>query len=182
MNEIWKSVESLDGILEVSSHGNVRRISRPLIYKDGRKGVLRAGLLNGAINLGGYRVVSIGAQKYYVHKLVAEAFHGTPQTSMAYQTVNHKNGNKLDNSPDNLEWASYQTNNRHARETGLCKQHGNNTNLSKYSDQFIEAVRNVHSAYNPNWEELGRLFGLSGAHARQIVLRLTRAKSSPVFD
>lgn len=179
MNEIWKPVESLNGALEVSSSGNVRRVARPLVYKDGRAGMLKAGLLNGSVGPVGYRVVSVGPQKYAVHKLVAEAFHGAAQSGMAYQTVNHKNGDKLDNRPENLEWASYRSNNRHARETGLCKQHGTNTNLSKYSDQFIEAVRNVHAAYKPNWEELGRLFGLTGAHARQIVLRLTRAKPSP---
>ena len=181
MEEIWKPVKSLDGALEVSSLGRVRRIARPLIYKDGRQGTLRAGLLSGAVASSGYRMVSVGDLKYLVHRLVAEAFHGAPQADMAYKVVNHKNGDKLDNTPENLEWTSHKGNQEHARSTGLCKQHGQNTNLSKYSDQFIEAVRNVHAAYNPNWEELGRIFGLTGTHARQIVLKLTRARPSPTF-
>lgn len=178
MTEIWKPVESLGGVLEVSSTGRVRRIGRPLIYKDGRSGMLKAGILNGAVMKVGYRMVSVGDAKYLVHRLVAEAFHGTPQDDMVYKTVNHKNGDKLDNRPENLEWATYKANCAHARQTGLNRQHGMNTNLSKYTDQFIDAVRNVHAAYQPNWEELGRLFGLTGTHARQIVLRLTRAKPS----
>lgn len=141
--------------------------------------MLKAGLLNGAVGKHGYRTVTVGDDKYLVHRLVAEAFHGAPQAGMAYKTVNHKNGIKLDNTPENLEWATYAANQSHARATGLCNQHGENTNLSKYTDQFIESVRNVHAAYSPSWEDLGRLFGLTGTHARQIVLRLTRAKPTP---
>lgn len=179
MTEIWIPVPSLAGALEVSSDGRVRRTARPLTYKDGRSGMLKPGILNGSVGANGYKLVSVGDQKYLVHRLVAEAFHGDVQADSVYKTVNHKNGNKLDNRPENLEWASYKSNNNHARDTGLSKQHGVNTNFSKYTDQFIEAVRNVHAAYHPNWEELGRMFGITGAHARQIVLRLTRARPSP---
>lgn len=178
MNEIWKAVPSLDGLLEVSSFGRVRRLARPLVYKDGRKGMLKPGLINGGIGANGYNIVSFGNTKYLAHRLVAEAFLGNPQQDMVYKTVNHINGDKLDNRPENLEWATYGENNRHARETSLNNQHGERSNLSKHSDQLIDAVRNVHAAYSPNWEQLGQLFGLSGCHARQIVLKLTRVKTT----
>jgi len=143
--------------------------------------MLAAGILNGAVMNAGYRIVSISEKQFYVHRLVAEAFHGSPQADMAYKTVNHKNGDKLDNTPDNLEWATYGENARHARATGLCKQHGQNTNLSKHSDQFIQAVRNVHAAYRPSYKELGRLFGLRDGHVGQIIKMETRVKLSPIF-
>lgn len=176
MEEIWKPVESLGGALEVSSLGRVRRIARPLIYKDGRSGVLKPGILNGAVMAAGYRMVSLGDQKFYVHRLVAEAFHGAPKSDMVYKTVNHKNGDKLDNRPENLEWATHKANAAHARKTGLNNQHGERCNLVKHSDQFIQAVRNVHAEYKPSHKKLAQLFGLSAGHVGQIVKGQTRAK------
>lgn len=178
MEETWKPTKRTNGLLEVSSLGRVRRVERALIYKDGRQGVLKAGLLKCAFNSDGYRVVGMGAKQFYVHRLVAEEFLPTPADQFAYQTINHKNGNKGDNSPENLEWATYASNNSHSRGSGLNKQHGENTNLSKYSDKFVSAIRNVHAKYSPSWKDLGVLFGISAVHARDIVLNLTRAKNS----
>lgn len=123
-------------------------------------------------------VVSLGKTKLYAHRLVAEAFLDAPSDVFAYQTVNHKNGDKLDNRPENLEWASQRVNQQHARASGLNRQHGENTNLSKYSDQFIQAVRNVYAAYKPTYVELGKLFGIRDGHAGQIVKGKTRAKQT----
>lgn len=178
MEEIWRPVPSLDGALEVSSQGRVRRVARPLTYKDGRTGTLKAGILSGGIAKTGYRMVSVGYDKYLVHRLVAEAFHGTPQADNVYKTVNHLNGDKLDNRPENLEWATYGTNNDHARETGLNRQHGEKTNLSRYSDQFVQAIRNVHAAYGTPQAELARLFGISRRYAGQVIRMETRKKQT----
>ncbi len=176
MEEVWKPVPSVDGLLEASSLGRIRRVARPLIYSDGRRGTLKAGVIQGTVAAVGYVFVSLGNRKIYAHRLIAEAFHGLPTEELARQTINHKNGNKLDNRPENLEWASQRANQSHARSTGLNKQHGENTNLSKHSDQFIQAVRNVHAAYKPTYAELGRLFGLRDGHVGQIVKGQTRAK------
>lgn len=175
--EQWKPVPSVGGLLEASTLGRIRRVERPLVYSDGRKGTLRAGVLRGAVAKIGYIFVSIGSQKYYAHRLVCEAFHGEPSERSARQTVNHINGDKLDNRPENLEWASYRSNAKHARDTGLNKQHGERCNLTKHSEQFIQAVRNVHAKYHPTYAELGRLFGLRDGHVGQIIKKQTRAKS-----
>jgi hypothetical protein len=176
--EIWKPVPSLNGAIEVSNLGRARRAARPLAYKDGRKGTLPAGILRGGIGANGYHIVSVGPKKFTVHRLVAETFLEPPIDEMAQQTVNHKNGNKLDNRVENLEWATFAANTLHARDAGLNKQHGENTNLSKYPDSFIEAVRNVHAMYSPDWATLGRLFGITGCHASQIVKMETRARKT----
>lgn len=65
-----------------------------------------------------YFAVGIGKSCFLVHRLIAAAFFGIPDDpSKIY--VNHKDGNGLNNTIDNLEWASPSQNSRHAVETGL---------------------------------------------------------------
>jgi hypothetical protein len=172
--EIWKPVVGFEGRYEVSSLGRVKALSRTIHYKDGRIGKLNERLIRGSIMSNGYIAVSFDSKvKKTIHQVVAEAFLGKTEYKM---TVNHKDGNKLNNKLENLEWNTYKQNNDHARTTGLNKQHGVNCNLAKHSDQFIDAVRNVYAKYNPSYAELGKMFGLTGCHARQIVLYETRKK------
>lgn len=53
-----------------------------------------------------------------VHRMVAETFIKNPNN---LQTVNHKDGNKLNNTVSNLEWMSSSDNLRHAHRNGLIK-------------------------------------------------------------
>jgi HNH endonuclease len=57
------------------------------------------------------------SKMFYVHRLIATAFIGTPPT--ARHEVNHKDGNPSNNIPSNLEWCTKQENIRHAWLTGL---------------------------------------------------------------
>lgn len=52
----------------------------------------------------------------YVHRLVAECYLPNPNK---LPEVNHKNGDKANNSVDNLEWCTRSENQRHAIRTGL---------------------------------------------------------------
>ena len=54
----------------------------------------------------------------YVHRLVAEAFLENPNQR---KEVNHKDGNKQNNSASNLEWATRSENMSHAYKSGLRK-------------------------------------------------------------
>ena len=174
--EIWKPVIGFQGRYEVSSMGRVKALSREISYSDGRKGRLPEKLIKGTLlNVGYYCVTFDTKTRKSIHTVVAQAFLGSSEYR---QTVNHKDGNKTNNAVENLEWATYKENNSHARETGLNNQHGEKCNLHKHSDQFIQAVRNVQAMYSPTYECLGRLFGLTGCHARQIVLKETRKKTT----
>lgn len=70
----------------------------------------------------GYKLVSLAIDKYkskqfYLHRLLAQTFVPNPEHK---QTVNHKDGNTLNNSIDNLEWCTQKENIRHAWSSGLC--------------------------------------------------------------
>jgi hypothetical protein len=99
-----------------------------------------------------------------------------PPPDFARRTVNHKNGVKLDNRVENLEWATYRENNEHARDTGLCRQHGSNTNLSKYDEALIAAMRRTHAEYKPTYRKLGELFGMSTIHAWEVIVGKSRKR------
>ena len=72
----------------------------------------------------GYNDISLykNGQEHHkkVHRLVAEAFVDNPEGK---DFVNHKDGNKLNNSKDNLEWVTHSENMKHAYATGLAKPH-----------------------------------------------------------
>ena len=67
----------------------------------------------------GYLTVGLTRDKavknLYVHRLVANAFLGSGEGLQ----VNHRNGDKLNNRAENLEWMTCTENIRHAWRTGL---------------------------------------------------------------
>lgn len=67
--------------------------------------------LNQHDNGKGYKIVNIGRRLYYVHRLVATAFHENQQNK---PEVNHKDGIKDNNFIYNLEWVTRAENIKHA--------------------------------------------------------------------
>lgn len=71
-----------------------------------------------------YQIINLtlesGKKKTYkLHRLVMMAFE--PIENMEQMEVNHKDGNKLHNSLDNLEWCTASYNQKHAFHLGLQK-------------------------------------------------------------
>lgn len=79
-----------------------------------------ARLLDPSKDSDGYPIVGISVngdnKVMHVHRLVAISFIPNPESK---PTVNHIDGNKSNNHVDNLEWATWGENNKHAISTGL---------------------------------------------------------------
>lgn len=76
-------------------------------------------LMVGAIDKCGYRHVILNRKNCNVHRVIAETLIPNPNN---LPCVNHKDGNKLNNSVDNLEWCTHSENTLHSFRTGLQKK------------------------------------------------------------
>lgn len=128
MIEQWKPIKGFEGLYEVSNYGSVRSIDRTVTDARGLLKKLKGKELFFTISkidkkshLPRARVQlwkNNCAFLKQVHRLVAEAFIPNPDHK---PTVNHIDGNPLNNEVGNLEWATYSENEAHAYRTGLVK-------------------------------------------------------------
>ena len=101
MKEIWRDIKGYEGLYQVSNWGKVRNGKGQIMFQEpNHKGYMRV------------RLVKSGNKKNKrVSRLVAEAFIPNPDN---LPQVNHKDGNKMNNSFTNLEWITMEENIEHA--------------------------------------------------------------------
>ena len=112
LNIIWKDIDGYEGVYQISNTGEVRRIKK---IKGARVGRVKKKTISK-----GYYITSLWNNNvgrcYFIHRLVAIAFvEGDHSLS-----VNHIDGNKLNNTPENLEFITLAENTKHQHASGLA--------------------------------------------------------------
>lgn len=111
-------------------------------------------VLKQSTNQDGYKMLNVvfsnGKRRcVMVHRLMAEAFYPYLGTNNYFYEVNHKDGNKTNNSIENLEWLTRQENLQHARDNNLfVSLRGEQNGNCKYSKKDIVKMKEMYDNGN----------------------------------
>lgn len=132
--------------------------------------------------LGYFQVRSlIGDRRYHVgaHRLVWWYLrHPIP----AGMVINHLNGVKGDNRPENLECVTPSENTSHAHRTGLKDQRGQRNPAAKLSDHDVALIRLAYASGGVTQQELADRFGVQHQHVSYLVKGKRRSSQAGPVD
>lgn len=118
MKEIWKDIEGYEGLYQVSNIGRIKSFPRTGTQTKEER------IKKFVKSFNGYYRVSLWkngkSQVSLVHRIVAKAFFDNISDDLQ---VNHIDGNKENNSLDNLELVTPKQNVKHAIDNKLRKVH-----------------------------------------------------------
>ena len=139
--------------------------------------------ISGWIGKRGYRVASIKIQekdsimfkfvKKQIHRLVAQTFIPNPENK---PQVNHKDGNKLNNHVDNLEWVTNKENYDHARNLGLIKTCGD-LSYATVDNETVEKICKLLEMGKRNIEIITELGLPNDQHGKGLITRIRVGRS-----
>lgn len=182
----WRDVVGFEGLYEVSDQGQIRSVKNGRILATHTMG---DGYVKAEFWKEGVRTQTSA------HRVVARAFLGEPPEGKP--EVNHKDGDKLNNTPSNLEWCSRAENNEHSRyvlgndvkpvtatdiETGVVESFPSIAEAGRRAPATVE-MREALQAAEPFIELLHSLTGEK--RARAIVwkaLKQVRAALAPATE
>lgn len=154
MKTYWKPIEGFTNYF-VSRDGDILslRSKNPKILstKPCRDGYVRISL----------RTEEGVIKSMYVHRLVAIAFILKDNNK---PDVNHKDGNKSNNTLSNLEWVTKSENSQHAANNGLLnfknRPKGEDHQDHKLTEAEVKHIRNVLIPEGYGMREIGRMYDI----------------------
>lgn len=145
----------------VTECGKVYRHS----YVDKMGRLLKGRWIKPYIDSGGYHYTRLKKKHIAIHRLVASAYIPNPDRK---PQVNHKDGNKLNNQVDNLEWATESENSQHAYDTNLRGVSENHCN-AKLSNADVLKIKSLYATGDYTQQEIGVAFGTAHTNVSRIV-------------
>lgn len=155
--EIWKAVPGWPWY-EASNSGHVRSLDRTIQQTDGRRRAYKGQILKGYVGNHGYFTIKLCAENgqhavVCVHHIIALVFIG-PRPKYRGCEIRHKDGCKLNNREDNLEY------NTSSRNTQDVKHHGGRVDSAVTVEQVREIKRALQTPYHGIGRYLARKYGV----------------------
>ena len=105
----------------------------------------------------GYKIIDLWrnnkCKKIALHRFIAETFIPNP---LHKPTVDHKDGNRLNNSIDNLRWATYQEQNSRFNTYGVRSKKITVTNINGTKLEF-NRITDVAKYFNCNISNISQM-------------------------
>lgn len=166
--EIWAGLPRFDGLLEVSDLGRVRTVAREMTTWRGGKITITGRVITPRRHPWGYLWCEfmLRRQRYceFVHRLVAEAFHGPAPDGRPYAC--HGDNNPQNNVPGNLRWGSPSDNSQDKWGHGT-QPHGDQIWWRKVDSAEVIALRDMRAA-GMRIKDLATFYGISQAQTCRI--------------
>jgi hypothetical protein len=152
--EQWKDIKNYEGLYQISNKGRVKRLAGKCLAKAGKYRNLSENILICFPNKTRYNYLYVnlnnnGIKQFRIHRLVALHFIPNPND---LPEVNHIDGDKNNNTVENLEWCTNLENIRHSYKIGTHKirtgEKAPNTKLT------LEQVKQIKEKLNN--KEYGR--------------------------
>lgn len=156
--ETWKDIKDYEGCYQVSNLGRVKSLERTV--KRGTNFLpIKERILKSYINTDGYLMVDLrkdGKRKTTrIHRIVGEAFITNLENK---PEINHKDGIKINNEPENLEWCTHGENIKHAFKSGLRNNRGENNPRAKLTWKKVKEIRSLKGKFS--LRKLGKMYDI----------------------
>ena len=161
-NEIWKQV-----ILDENNDSSKSYFVSTLGRFKNSFGII---MDNYKVNEYGYIRVYIYNKTYALHRIIAKMFLPNPENK---EQVNHKDGNKLNNRLDNLEWMTNKENQIHKFATGL----GNN--FTRKIIQYDLKMNEIKGF--PSIAEASKILNIGKTNIRGVLINSRKTAGGFIF-
>lgn len=175
---MWVPIQGYEDLYELNESGEVRRKTKLIVCKDGRRKIIKGRLLKTTVGNHGYKCVTLSKddkqKSFLIHRLIASHFMGS-SLDPKKTDINHKNGVKTDNRIENLEWITRGDNVRHAHEIGLHDSRKSRLRLSrlciakKISYGIAGEIRFMYEVSGLSQKEIGNIYNVSQPLVGRIV-------------